>query len=605
LVGLSGAGPQTTMATVTSAPAETSFSTSSSDANHSSTVEPGESDDGANDIVQQSQQQEKLVVWQGIALLTADCMGVGILGLPNDMKVLGWAIGLSFLVLNCPINYYAGNLLSILALEIEQDINDDEDDVDKNQQSTTEIELAATKNTAVRRKRNKRYEGLPQNQQEEGPPSSEGGDDHDESYDVTIEDNDDQFTKEAFRDEFGNDPDDDDGIDQIATATTGQNHDRKTSDLINMTAAVFATDSFTSRSWIFLVKTIYYINLFLVLGDYILVMGRSVAAFFGEDNICLPTAGAIASVFMFGLCQFRTMANIGRSVSLASLLALLIVLVQCLFHHHHRNDNNNVYIHTDSFDGNSTDIYTNSTDIPPTRILQDNADDDGVWGKFSSLAGIGFAVGSQKLFLNIRHELQDRNKASKVLGGSLLTYGTAYVGVVLLAGSDPPSFLFDAIPEGWGRRMAGLLLWFHVAVSYAINSQALCASIDHNMGMATTTANGTRAKLRNHPAVRWFVITLMVSVSSYLVSNSVPFFKDLVALIGALTSVPLSLTLPAILWRRARSITLLLPSCKGTGSYLLLWYSFAFLAVGLIGALTEIDEDWLSQGKPFACHEEE
>ena len=60
-----------------------------------------------------------------------------------------------------------------------------------------------------------------------------------------------------------------------------------------------------------------------------------------------------------------------------------------------------------------------------------------------------------------------------------------------------------------------------------------------------------------------------------------PFFKDLVALIGALTSVPLSLTLPAILWRRARSIALLLPDfcrCRGSGSYLLLWYSFAFLA---------------------------
>ena len=128
------------------------------------------------------------------------------------------------------------------------------------------------------------------------------------------------------------------------------------------------------------------------------------------------------------------------------------------------------------------------------------------------------------------------------------------------------------------------------------------------MGMAITANDGTRAKLRNHPAVRWFGITLMVSVSSYLVSNSVPFFKDLVALIGALTSVPLSLTLPAILWRRARSIALLLPDfcrCRGSGSYLLLWYSFAFLVVGLIGALTEIDEDWLSQGKPFACHEEE
>ena len=59
-----------------------------------------------------------------------------------------------------------------------------------------------------------------------------------------------------------------------------------------------------------------------------MVMSRSVAALFGEENICLPTAGAVASILMFGLCQFRTMANLGRSVSLASLFALLIVLVQ-------------------------------------------------------------------------------------------------------------------------------------------------------------------------------------------------------------------------------------------------------------------------------------
>jgi hypothetical protein len=44
--------------------------------------------------------------------------------------------------------------------------------------------------------------------------------------------------------------------------------------------------------------------------------------------------------------------------------------------------------------------------------------------------------------------------------------------------TDPPSFLFDAIPEGISRRVAGFLLWGHVAVSYAINSQALCSSID-------------------------------------------------------------------------------------------------------------------------------
>lgn len=166
--------------------------------------------------------------------------------------------------------------------------------------------------------------------------------------------------------------------------------------------------------------------------------------------------------------------------------------------------------------------------------------------------------------------------------------------------------------------MAGLLLWAHVAVSFAINSQALCSSMDRFI-IATSpqrwaTMDGQR---------RWFLLTLTIAVSSYLVSNAVPFFKDLVALIGALTSVPLTLTLPALLYRQVQGLKLFLPqwfmggsnvnqhqlqsnddkmsSSSACGSYSLLLYSLAFLAVGLAGALSSIDEDWLNHGRPFSC----
>lgn len=586
--------------------AATGFPLSSSPSNDASSNPTLNSDDidgnrtNNNGNANDDNAQQKLVLWQGIALLTADCMGVGILGLPSDMKLLGWAIGLTFLVLNCPINYYAGNLLSMLASDIE--MVDDNTTLNDDDEHMTEIELASAKQkTSIRRKfsnRRKAYRGLPQNQQDETMNQTSDGPDYDdeEEYDVVTSSDCDEndfenvgaendFSEGAFQDEVVGEEDGfEDGAVAVFRGSTdsNNNHDRKTSDLINITASIFTpVDSLTSRTCVLLVKIIYYVNLFLVLGDYILVMSRSVAAFFGEENICLPTAGAVASILMFGLCQFRTMANLGRSVSLASLFALLIVLVQCLFHH--RNN------------------MGDASDVPETRNIQEEDDDDGVWGKFSSLAGIGFAVGSQKLFLNIRHELQHRDEASRVLAGSLFTYGMAYVAVVLLAGPDPPSFLFDAIPEGWGRKMAGLLLWFHVAVSYAINSQALCASLDHMLPVAS---RGATTSLHNRsPATRWFAITFVVSLSSYIVSNAIPFFKDLVALIGALTSVPLSLTLPAILYRKARNIALLLPDryCLSTDSYLLLLYSFVFLIIGLAGALSEIEEDWLSQGKPFAC----
>jgi hypothetical protein len=164
--------------------------------------------------------------------------------------------------------------------------------------------------------------------------------------------------------------------------------------------------------------------------------------------------------------------------------------------------------------------------------------------------------------------------------------------------SDPPSFLFDSIPEGWSRRVAGLLLWGHVAVSYAINSQALCSSMDRFL-----VAASSRTLAGIDPARRWFVLTFAVALSSYLVSNAVPFFKDLVALIGALTSVPLTLTLPALLHRKVNQISILLPGWRfpSMDSYSLFLYSLGFLVVGLMGALSSIDEDWISHGRPFSC----
>ena len=187
--------------------------------------------------------------------------------------------------------------------------------------------------------------------------------------------------------------------------------------------------------------------------------------------------------------------------------------------------------------------------------------------------------------------------------------------------TDPPSFLFDAIPKGWNRQLAGLLLWGHVAVSYAINSQALCSSMDRLL-QATTSAPQGEWRCWWDPMQeeqRWFVLTLTVALSSYLVSNAVPFFKDLVALIGALTSVPLTLTLPALLYRKFHRLWLCFPSwnrprggnggsenetnTQWCGSYLLLLYSLVFLIIGLMGALSSIDRDWLNhQGRPFACH---
>lgn len=444
-----------------------------------------------------SNHDTKLVLWQGIVLLTADCMGVGVLGLPNDIHVLGWAFGLGFLVGNLPINYYAGNLLSVLALDLEQDRlykpasavaevaahtddgksrsgvlrNLDCGEVELHSpaqgehyppKTSSDVPSSPADPHSHRSQPLHPMEGQQLASSAVDKPNEGGGTATDNPIHIEASSlfrshhaassgcrtflhhpddghfNEEQgnssmhtFDEETFRDE-DNDGTISQGHDDSLSSRRGtdesrfEGDDKMTSDLINISEAVFVASPAGATC---VVKTLYYTNLFLVLGDYILVMGRSISAVF-LDQICLPTAGIIATVLMFGLCQYRSMANLGRSVSLASLLALMIVLILCLFHHR----NNQVEGRLLDEDGGES--YVPPTGEEETPVISGEATDDAsdIWGKFSSLAGIGFAVGSQKLFLNIRHELRHREEATHVLLGSLTCYGLAYVVVILLAG---------------------------------------------------------------------------------------------------------------------------------------------------------------------------
>lgn len=222
--------------------------------------------------------------------------------------------------------------------------------------------------------------------------------------------------------------------------------------------------------------------------------------------------------------------------------------------------------------------------------------------------------------------------------------------VLFISVIDPPSFLLDAIPSGLNRRIAGFMLWFHVSVSYAINSQALTSSlvrlmkqrdqhahtiIENNtvelqdvtdededkdlqedsqcvteeVDLSPHQSRGSPPPPASASKLEWFFLTLTISISSYIVANAIPFFKDLVSLTGALTSVPLTLLLPSILYRRGylgRTRYLWVArnwnDSKDVLSFLLVVYSLLFMICGFCGAIYSIDMDWKSKHSgPFSC----
>eukprot|EP00536_Pseudo-nitzschia_multiseries_P004179 jgi/Psemu1/295492/fgenesh1_pm.68_\ len=486
-----------------------------------------------------------LNVWNGTALLVADCVGTGILALPHDIQVLGTRFGLMFLISCLPINFFAGLILSYSADHVEHN-NDNcisEDRIDDRQQLITN----ATMDTALTAAgKNNNYQTLET---------------------ASVDGSEDQLERRS------------------SDERTSENRDAATFDFIGMTSAIF-DDPATTR----LVMILYYSNIFLVLGNYIIVMSHAVIALFDHDGngdgvlSCLPIAGLLASTLMFAVCQMRTMARLGRTASTVSLSAMAIVLVQCLY-----------------FSRSSAKSTSGSEEF-----------EDEIVGlrfllrQFSACGSIGFATGSQKLFLNIRHEFADRNDAPKSLGLGLTAFGIIYVLIVLLAGTDPPGLLFDAIPRGSiHRQAAGFLLWVHVVVSYAINSQAICASMDRNF-----FSHWEPVRLWSDQR-RWTALTAIMASAAFFIANAVPFFKDLVAFIGALTSVPITLLLPAIFYRRAcEKVAVWFPpltweaitSYKSWGSYSLLVYSTIFMVLATLGSVYSILSDWEHHtGGFFSC----
>ena len=329
-----------------------------------------------------------LTLVTGALLLTADCMGTGILALPADVQTLGQTFGLIFLLLNLPVNLYAGTILSKSALFVEENMlghtsTSDEynkyDDVETigNEDNHSTVEMKETDKANNKKTKNNRRGYSSVNEIHENNNNLEAQTkQHQHHHSDTA-----TFDFVGLTSMLFDRPLLRTGSDAIAVDAFEVDHDNSSDPSQQNQQQHYHHHSITYKhSFTKLVLAIYYINLFLVLSNYTLVMSHSVKAMAG-DNICLPTAGIFASLLMFGLSQIRTMANLGRSVSAVSLAALFIVVVQCLYA-------------LREYDGEE------SSSVQEEVVY--STDFQRALAKMSAVASIGFAVGSQKLLLNIR-----------------------------------------------------------------------------------------------------------------------------------------------------------------------------------------------------------
>ena len=327
----------------------------------------------------------------------------------------------------------------------------------------------------------------------------------------------------------------------------------------------------------------YYLSVFLQMANYLVVLGQTLqAALVGAWPLCRPWAGVVSAAITFFLNQVPSMAALGRGPALLSVLGILAVAVLCI-----------TPPLADDFE--STSLAANQT--IPQRALSISA----------SFGGITFAVSPTLVMLNTRHAMAHSERLPQALLLAIGSYVAAFVVLVLLAGADPPSFLFDLVPARTPkRRLTALLLFAHVAVSYAISSVALCTAAERFLarrggggGSAAVAAADLAGRWRAR--IQWAALTTTAMGAAWLVANAAPFFDGLVDLIGSICAT--SFFLPALLFRQATyAAKRELNRVENVVTVLLMLMAIIMTCSGLTGAIVGIVDEWSHFGQPFACH---
>lgn len=131
-------------------------------------------------------------------------------------------------------------------------------------------------------------------------------------------------------------------------------------------------------------------------------------------------------------------------------------------------------------------------------------------------------------------------------------YSVAVVLAYGLQGDGVPGFLPDSLEDGPLKTGVGVCLAYHIAISYLVCSQPLCAFTYHKLFGGVEGAGAiAQAEWISWARLRWLAISLTFLSLAALVANAVPFFADLQELVGALGGAPIMFGWPALFYVRA------------------------------------------------------
>jgi len=323
--------------------------------------------------------------------------------------------------------------------------------------------------------------------------------------------------------------------------------------------------------------------LFLTLALYSLSIGRGLGTFFyAEFRLCLPL------LVLLGLAVLLPVHISARSLGqYQSLIALnvLTIMGSALIPLGHMA------------------LSGAENTLAPGSEMQAVAD-LSFSGMLSGLEVMSFAFTSQFMLVEIMAEMRDPEQFPTAYMISAPFQGIMFllagVGTYVYMGSQVSGILGENLPFGPTFRVASACLLIHMLITFLIKGVVFCRwaqQLWNPGGLNDTSSKGLAG---------WSATVALSMGFSWLLASIVPFFTDLMELLGAFLTPMACYIVPIVLYVRylydkPNKDETIGPLERGV-LVLEVLLSLVLMTFGTYFAVTTIASNWHRYGMPFECH---
>jgi len=326
-----------------------------------------------------------------------------------------------------------------------------------------------------------------------------------------------------------------------------------------------------------------FVFLFCCMGLYSLAMGKSIGSvFYHEWRLCTPQLTFLGLLLILPFAVSSRSMGKWDSLVYMNVLTIMGSVVIPLVH--------------------MAVSGVNAT-RPPGSVMVAVADLS--FGKtIVALEVMLFSFTSQFMLVEIISEMRDIRELPKAYMVSVPFQGLMFlisgIGEYYFMGDGVHGMILNSIPFGISWRIAACCLLVHMVISYLIKGVVFTRAVHWAVDPS---------KVNHHDARGWSVwstCVVVVMACAWLLAQVVPFFTELVDILGA-TLTPVSCWIVPILlfWRWEKDFAKKEETSGLAESVLIgveLVLAMVIMTFGTYFAISDLVEKWASHGLPFECH---